>query len=157
MELLTSQNTSFSFGRPSPATVPPIDLTKALNQNDLTFNVSLDQNDTVPFSQFVRVFKTAGDLALRRPQHGDPDETFLVEAFLHSERLLLKHGAADPRIPYLFAELLVRLDDFDYALDCLKPLEVTLATPSTHVTFAMTEVQRLRTNRVNQSHQGMVL
>ena len=99
----------------------------------------------------------AGLLAFHVSQPGDPDETVLVEAFLNSERFLHKHRATDPRIPYLFAELLVRLNNYDYAFDCLKNLEVTLAMPSTDINFAMAEVQRLGTRRVSQWHQGVVL
>jgi len=50
MELTTSPNTSFS---PSSPIVPPIDLTKPLNRNDLTFNVNLDQNDSHSRNSFV--------------------------------------------------------------------------------------------------------
>jgi hypothetical protein len=57
---------------------------------------------------------------LRRPQHGDPEEAILIEAFLCAEGLLHKQGTSDLRIPYLSAELLIRLDDYGYALDCLK-------------------------------------
>ena len=77
---------------------------------------------------------------LRRPQHGDPEETILIEAFLCAESLLHEQGTTDPRIPFLFAELLIRLDDYDYALDCLKNLEAMLATPSTDVTLAISKL-----------------
>ncbi len=157
MELTTSPNTSFSFNGQSPLSVPPIDLTKALDQSDLIFNFNLEQNDTVPFTDFARASKMVYDLAFRRPKHGDPEETFLIEAFLCAERLFHEEGATDPRIPYLFAQLLIRLDDCDYALSCLQKLEASIAVPSTDVTSAISQTRQMRAERVGQSHQGKIL
>jgi len=96
-------------------------------------------------------------LTLRRPQHEDPEEDILIEAFLCAEDLLHEQGTSDPRIPYLFAELLIRLDDYDYALDCLKNLEARFVMPSTDVALAISKAQQLRTSRVDQSRQGVNL
>ena len=65
--------------------------------------------------------------------------------FLFAEGLLHEQGASDPRIPYLLAERLIRFDDYDYALDCLKNLEARLLMPSTVVALAISEAQQLRT------------
>ena len=155
MELTTSPNTRFSFDGQSPLPVPPIDLTKALDRGDLMFNFNLERNDTVPFTDFVCANKMVYDLASRRQKHGDPEETFLIEAFLSAERLFNEEGASDPRIPYLFAQLLIRLDDYDYALSCLENLEARLAIPSTDVTSAISKTRQLRAGRVEQSHQAL--
>ena len=157
MELTTSPNTSFNFNGQSPLSVPPIDVTKALNRSDLMFNFNLEQNDTVPFTNFVRAHKMVYDLASRRSQRGDPDETFLIEAFLCAERLFHAEGETDPRIPYLFAQLLICLDDYDYASSCLQNLEARLLIPSTDVTSAIAQTQQLRVGRVRQSHQCEIL
>jgi hypothetical protein len=157
MELTTSPNTNFSFNGQSPLSVPPIALTKALDRSDLMFNFNLEQNDTVPSTDFVRANKMVYDLASRRPKHRDPEETFLIEAFLCAERLFHEEGATDPRIPYLFAQLLIRLDDYDYALSCLQHLEASLLIPSTDVTAAISQTRQLRAGRVRQLHQGEIL
>jgi len=112
----------------------------------------------VQFSTFVRALKMTSRLTLRRPQHGDPEEVILTEAFLCAEDLLHEQGTSDPRIPYLFAELLICLDDYDYALDCLKNLEARFVMPSsTDVALAISKAQQLRTSRVDQSRQGVNL
>jgi len=150
-ELLTF---NFRFNEP-PVTVPPIDLTKALNRTDLTFNLNLNRNDTMAFSSFARAIQMANRLIFRLLRPGDREETTLIRAFLEAEGLLHEHGPIDPRMPYIFAELLTSLDEYDYALDCLKTLEAALVIHSPDVTLAISEVQQFRARRVHQSHQGM--
>ena len=147
---------TFSFSPPPPLTVPPIDLKKTLSHADLTFNINLDQNDTEIFSNFARAIQMAIRLTMRRPRPGDPDETTLIEAFLYAERLLCEQRTTDPRFPYLFAQLLIHLDDYHYALDCLKELEATLAMPSPDVSSAISDTQRLHADRVCKSQQGAI-
>jgi hypothetical protein len=154
MELLLPPHSSFCFNQPLPPVVPPFDLTKPLSQEDLTFNFDLRRNDTERFSSFARAVEVALRLVRRQPLRGDPGEVDLVEAFLHAERLFEEQTSTDPRIPYLFAELLIRLDDYDYSLNCLKVLEAMLKIPSPAVASAISAVQQMRAERVRTSQQG---
>jgi hypothetical protein len=154
-EFVSTATANFSFSGSGPLTVPPIDLNKALDRSDLTFNVNLDQNDTALFSDFIGALRLAYSLVLRKSKAGDPDESTLIEQFLHAERLCHEQAKTDPRIPYLFAELLIRLDDFDYALDCLQALQATLTIPSHDVSLAISATQRRRADRIRESNQGV--
>ncbi len=49
-------------------------------------------NDTVQFSTFVRALQMTSHLTLRRPQHGDPEEAILFEAFLCPEGFFHEQG-----------------------------------------------------------------
>jgi len=60
----SSPNWRFTFNQQPLPTVPPIDLTKALNRRDLTFNVNLDHDDTEQFSTFVHALQMATRLTI---------------------------------------------------------------------------------------------
>ena len=139
-------------------TVPPVDLTKALNRDDLTrnFNCDVPQYDTKAFFSFALAIRLAQSL-ISHIRQGDPEEIDLIQAFLKAEGLLHEHGKTDPRMPYIFAELLTDLDEYDYALDCLQNLRAVLALPSAAVSLAIFKVQRSHARRVCESHQGVNL
>jgi hypothetical protein len=147
------------FGSIPVLPAPPVDLTKALNRADLTRNLDPDcdlaQYETKTFLDFALAIRRAKGIIFRMQRGVSSEEITLIHAFLKAEGLMHEHGKADPRMPYIFAELLTHLDEYDYALACLKNVEAVLVVPSISVSLSISEVQQSRARRARESRQGV--
>ncbi|KAG5636418.1 hypothetical protein H0H81_008128 [Sphagnurus paluster] len=141
-------------GVSNPARVP----TPAIGALDLTLQ-HCESDNTIKFPDFVHDCERVISLILREPENyrkvsESTVQPTLVLAFLRAEAVYKSHWKQDPRIAYLFSDLLVRLDAFEYALEVLHELFAQLAEPGPLVAEAIAYVEKLRLERVEQSKRS---
>lgn len=140
-------------GLPLQPLIHPLDLTKPLVEADFTTNVDLAKPDTSIFERFARAYKQAVELRIRSG-HGPSEEPFLVLAFLQTETSYEFNRTTDPRIPYLFAELLLKLEEYAYPIHVLEELASQLPVESPYIRRVIEGAQHAHVRRIESSQMG---
>ena len=136
---------------------PPLELSVPLTKEALESNIYLTLADTPEFTEFALAHKHIVSFTVRAvaPRIDDSSEAILTLAFLRAEKIYETHGTIDPRISYCFADVLMRLDNYNYPIDILKKLVAQLPVASPYLMDTIAYVERLREAKMLESRQSL--